>query len=82
MTFKYICPKCGHENVREYPATRIVCDKCLCVFRPSGVATELAGRLIIDKSPLSLSENRADFKPISPTISNIERRILNRGPGC
>jgi len=84
MTFKYICPKCGYENVREYPATRIVCDKCLCVFKPnsSNALAKPVGEIVQDRLSLPLEKEKVSFKPFSPSVSTIERKILNRGPGC
>jgi len=80
MTFKYICPKCGHVNTREYPATRIVCDKCLCVFKPS-LSEGLTGKLTLDRVPLLIERRGVNMRSFSK-ISSVERRILNRGPGC
>ena len=78
MVFKYICPKCGYENIRKYPAVRIVCDKCLCVFRPSeGVPSTPT----MNRVPLPI-EGKVNMKPTHFTISKVERRLLNRGPGC
>jgi len=31
---KYECPQCGHINIRDYKAKRIICDGCEKEFTP------------------------------------------------